>query len=202
MLLRNLPLLRLKLELIDSQFVFRQRLCLSFQLSLLLLPQNQATVLKDCEFSLMALIIFKIRFQLSSHSFLNKFAFFNFQFAIYNTYLSIFLIILPGFPATIAFGGTSLVTRQFAPMMAFSPIVTSHMIVAPDPMEAPFLTTVGRTTQSASVCGFPPPLVALGYLSLMKVTLWPMKTSSSMVTPSQMKVWLEILQFFPILAFF
>jgi len=30
----------------------------------------------------------------------------------------------------------------------------------------------------------------------MKVTLWPTKTSSSMATPSQMKVWLEILQFF------
>ena len=36
----------------------------------------------------------------------------------------------------------------------------------------------------------------------MKVTLWPMKTSSSMVTPSQMKVWLEILQFLPMVAFF
>ena len=37
-------------------------------------------------------------------------------------------------------------------------------------------------------------------MSLMKVTLWPMKTSSSIVTPSQMKVWLEILQFFPTFA--
>ena len=27
----------------------------------------------------------------------------------------------------------------------------------------------------------------------MKQTWWPMKTSSSMVTPSQMKVWLETL---------
>jgi len=37
---------------------------------------------------------------------------------------------------------------------------------------------------------------------LMKVTPWPTKTLSSMVTPSQMNVWLEILQFLPILAFF
>src|SRR5690348_14140668 len=36
----------------------------------------------------------------------------------------------------------------------------------------------------------------------MKVTPWPMKTSSSRVTPSQMKVWLEILQFLPTFAFF
>src|SRR5713226_5244691 len=36
----------------------------------------------------------------------------------------------------------------------------------------------------------------------MKATPWPMNTSSSMVTPSQMKVWLEILQRFPTLAFF
>ena len=41
-----------------------------------------------------------------------------------------------------------------------------------------------------------------GSVSLMKVTLWPMKTLSSMVTPSQMKVWLEILQFLPTAAFF
>src|ERR1700676_3173999 len=36
----------------------------------------------------------------------------------------------------------------------------------------------------------------------MKVTLWPTKTPSSISTPSQMKVWLEILQFFPTFAFF
>ena len=35
-------------------------------------------------------------------------------------------------------------------------------------------------------------------MSLMNITPWPMKTSSSMVTPSQMKVWLEILQLRPI----
>ena len=36
----------------------------------------------------------------------------------------------------------------------------------------------------------------------MNVTLWPMKTLSSIVTPSQMNVWLEILQFRPTGAFF
>ena len=40
----------------------------------------------------------------------------------------------------------------------------------------------------------PSAVVARGYASLMNVTLWPMKTLSSMCTPSQMKVWLEILQ--------
>ena len=59
---------------------------------------------------------------------------------------------------------------------------------------------VGMHTQSASVWSPPPSAVARGYMSLMKVTLWPMNTSSSIVTPSQMKVWLEILQFLPIFA--
>src|SRR5579864_5040113 len=36
----------------------------------------------------------------------------------------------------------------------------------------------------------------------MKVTLWPTKTPSSISTPSQINVWLEILQFFPTFAFF
>src|SRR6059036_2095213 len=36
----------------------------------------------------------------------------------------------------------------------------------------------------------------------MKMTPWPMKTWSSIVTPSQMKVWLEILHCRPTFAFF
>ena len=36
----------------------------------------------------------------------------------------------------------------------------------------------------------------------MKVTPWPMRTWSSIVTPSQMKVWLEILHRRPTFAFF
>ena len=45
-------------------------------------------------------------------------------------------------------------------------------------------------------------VVARGYRSLMNMTPWPMKTRSSIVTPSQMKVWLEILQRRPTVAFF
>jgi hypothetical protein len=36
----------------------------------------------------------------------------------------------------------------------------------------------------------------------MNVTPWPMKTLSSMVTPSHTKVWLEILQRLPTDEFF
>src|SRR5437667_498167 len=87
-------------------------------------------------------------------------------------------------------------------MRAFSPMVILARIVAPEPIEAPLLTTVRSTFQSASVWSSPPLVVALGYESLMNMTPWPMKTLSSMVTPSQMNVWLEILQLLPTAAFF
>jgi hypothetical protein len=74
-------------------------------------------------------------------------------------------------------------------------------MVQPDPIEAPFFTTVFSSFQSASVWSRPS-TVARGYVSLMNTTPWPMKTLSSMLTPSQMKVWLEILQRRPIVAFF
>src|SRR5271157_6025192 len=67
-----------------------------------------------------------------------------------------------GTPATIAFLGTSFVTVLPAPTIAFSPIVTRERIVAPEPIEAPFLTTVSSTFQSASVCNWPSALVARG----------------------------------------
>ena len=70
------------------------------------------------------------------------------------------------------------------------------------PITAPFPTRVGTTFQSASVCIEPSGLVARGLLSLMNETLCPMKTPSSISTPSQTNVWLEILQFFPMRAFF
>src|SRR5271165_7579722 len=70
--------------------------------------------------------------------------------------------ILAGFPATIAFLGTSFVTVLPAPTIAFSPIVNPERIVAPEPIEAPFLTTVRSTFQSASVCSAPTALVARG----------------------------------------
>src|ERR1700722_1559191 len=107
-----------------------------------------------------------------------------------------------GFPTTIVFGGTSRVTTLPAPTIAFSPMVTLERIVAPDPIEAPFFTKVSSTFQSDSVCRFPSAAVARGNVSLTKVTPCPTKTSSSIVTPSQTNVWLEILQFFPTVAFF
>jgi hypothetical protein len=51
-----------------------------------------------------------------------------------------FLITFAGTPATTVFGGTSLVTTAPAPTIAFSPIVTPHIIVAEEPIDAPFLT--------------------------------------------------------------
>src|SRR5581483_6168588 len=67
-----------------------------------------------------------------------------------------------GLPATTAPGGTSFVTTLPAPMSAFSPTVTPHRSVAPDPIDAPRLTRVGTQTQSASVCKLPSPFVARG----------------------------------------
>ncbi len=109
---------------------------------------------------------------------------------------------LAGTPATTVLAGTSLVTTLPAPTIAFSPIVTPHKMTLPVPMDAPRLTSVGTTAQSASVCSLPSPEVDLGYLSLMNETLWPTKTSSSIVTPSQIKVWLETFTLLPIFAFF
>src|SRR4030065_1555152 len=95
---------------------------------------------------------------------------------------------LAGLPATIVQLGTSLVTTAPAPTIAYSPIVTPARMVALEPMDAPFLTRVGTTFQSSSVCVLPPIVVERGYRSFMKVTLCPMKTSSSMRTPSQINV--------------
>ena len=47
--------------------------------------------------------------------------------------------------------------------MARSPMVTFERMVAPDPMEAPFLTSVVSTVQSRPCsCSSPDALVALG----------------------------------------
>src|ERR687887_582967 len=67
-----------------------------------------------------------------------------------------------GFPATIVFGATFLVTTEPAPTIAFSPITTFDRIVAPEPIEAPFLTKIRSTCQSFSVCRPPLGLVARG----------------------------------------
>ena len=64
---------------------------------------------------------------------------------------------------------------------------------APEPIDAPRSTTVVRSTQSSTVCRAPDLDVARGVLSFTNITPWPTKTSSSIVTPSQMNVWLWIL---------
>src|SRR5262249_1658691 len=92
-----------------------------------------------------------------------------------------------GTPATIAFGATSPVTTAPAPIVAPSPMVTPHKIVAFDPMDARRQTRVDSTFQSAGPCGLPSSVVALGNLSLMNITPCPTKTSSSIITPSQIK---------------
>src|SRR5580704_10831192 len=86
----------------------------------------------------------------------------NFSFARHVCYFFVsvrYRKTLAGFPATIAFAGTSLVTTLPAPTMAFSPIVILLKIVQPEPMDAPLRTTVFSTFQSASVCN-PPVVVA------------------------------------------
>src|SRR5207245_4227631 len=93
-----------------------------------------------------------------------------------------------GLPTTTLLGGTSLVTTLPAPTIAFSPTVIPQSRVALEPIEAPFFTRVGMHFQSASVCKRPSASVARGTRSLMKVTLCQMSTSSSNVTPSQMKL--------------
>jgi len=55
---------------------------------------------------------------------------------------------LAGTPATIVFPGTSFVTTDPAPTIAFSPIVIPQSIVEEDPIEAPFFTIVSTTFQS------------------------------------------------------
>jgi hypothetical protein len=79
-------------------------------------------------------------------------------------------------------------------------MVTPHKIVAFDPMDAPRQTRVGSTFQSAGPCGLPSAVVALGERSLINITPCPTKTSSSIVTPSQIKLWDDILHREPILA--
>src|SRR6185295_3107696 len=79
-------------------------------------------------------------------------------------------------------------------------MVTPATMVALMPMDAPASTRVGTSTQSASVCSSPFGASARGNKSLVNITPWPTKTPSSMVTPSQMNEWLEILQARPITA--
>src|ERR1039457_1576249 len=60
-----------------------------------------------------------------------------------------------GLPATTVSGGTSRITMLPAPIKAFSPTVMPHSSTAPEPIDAPRLTSVGTQAQSASVCNCP-----------------------------------------------
>jgi N utilization substance protein A len=105
-----------------------------------------------------------------------------------------------GTPATTSCGATSLVTTAPAPTRAPEPIRTPPRTTAPEPSDAPRSTTVRSSDQSSSAFGSPDSVVARGNLSLTNRTPCPTKTSSSISTPSQMKVWLEILHAAPITA--
>ena len=93
-----------------------------------------------------------------------------------------------GLPATVMSGNTSLVTTLPAPIMAFSPMTIPPRMVDPDPIEAPFFTVVVWHFHSPLARGRPFAPVARGRASLVNITPCPMNTSSSIVTPSQMKV--------------
>src|ERR1700723_1798140 len=67
-----------------------------------------------------------------------------------------------GWPATIEPAGTSRTTIAPAPTNAPSRISTPHIMIAPLPIDAPFLTTVCSIFQSFSVCGAPSATVARG----------------------------------------
>src|SRR5688572_10730377 len=82
-----------------------------------------------------------------------------------------------GLPTTVARARTSLVTTAPAPILAPSPIRTPGSMHAPPPM----LTLFSTTVPIGSKARLPLP----GYLSLVKVTFGPIKTSLPMRRPSQ-----------------
>ena len=67
-----------------------------------------------------------------------------------------------GLPHTIVRGATLRVTTLPAPTMACSPMVSLGRMVAPEPIDAPFFTSVGSTFQSFSVWRSPVGVVARG----------------------------------------
>ena len=104
------------------------------------------------------------------------------------------MTIFAGLPATRVLGGTSFVTTDPAAIIAFSPIVIPQSIVELAPIDAPFFTVVGIT--------FQPGLTARGFLSFVKHTCGPMKTSSSIVTPLGIKTKGSIAHLSPIVTSF
>src|SRR5713101_10114979 len=120
-------------------------------------------------------------------------------------------MICAGFPATMAFAGTSAVTTAPAPIMAPGPIVSPQRIVALPPIDAPC-----RTTVCANAAGR---WWLCGNGSFANVAFGPTNTSSSRRTPSHnwtphftvtrlptttsfaMKTWSQMLQSSPMTAF-
>src|SRR4029079_18990924 len=105
-----------------------------------------------------------------------------------------------GTPATTDPAATSRVTTAPAPTSARAPMRMPPSTTAPEPIDAPRSTTGTSSDQSSSDWSAPDSDVARGVLSFTNITPWPTKTSSSIVTPSQMNVWLWILQRAPTAA--
>ena len=81
-----------------------------------------------------------------------------------------------GLPVTIANAGTDLVTTAPAPTIDPRPIRIPGNNTAPPPIDAPVSTVVFKNRSGYTL--------ERGNLSFVKVTLGPIKTSSSMETPS------------------
>ena len=104
-----------------------------------------------------------------------------------------------GTPATTPPDSTSRVTTAPAPTSAPAPIRHAARARPPRSRSTPLARRRwSGASQSSAVCRAPASVVARGVLSLTNMTPWPTKTSSSIVTPSQMNVWLWILQRAPI----
>src|SRR5262249_38342056 len=100
-----------------------------------------------------------------------------------------------GRPTTRVFAGTSRGAPAPPPTTAPAPMVPPGRMTAPLPTLAPRQTRVGSFVQVPAAAA-----AADGCRSLVNSTPWPMKTSSSMTTPSQMNVWLWMRQRRPTVA--
>ncbi len=105
-----------------------------------------------------------------------------------------------GTPATTSPAATSFVTTAPAPTRA--PCADPHPAEddRPGADRGAALDDRPSSSQSSSPAARRPSVVARGRLSFTNITPWPTKTSSSIVTPSQMNVWLWILQRAPTTA--
>lgn len=88
-----------------------------------------------------------------------------------------FLMNLAGIPPTTVFAATCFDTTAPAATTAFSPIVTPGNIVAPDPIHAFLLITIGFPIKALRSVG------SKGWFSVTSFTCGPISTSSSNVIP-------------------